>query len=578
MISNDLMKSVPADMRASAEFLLAHLPDSDREAMTDAWFLAELTAAHQVRHASPTGMDVPEEIWLNNVLPHRFIDETPMPWRVDMWERFVEPTHRAASVEDAVYWLNRNVYEIYGVRYHPTKRPHNNMNVAECREVGFASCTGLSILLAAACRAVGLPARLAGVTWPVDQEGDNHTWVEVWDRGVWRVVAARESFGFDRTWFNCRVKGLPVFAVSYAATDAPFPMVWESKHTVHGADVSDRYAALPPTAASPTQIEVRPRAVVIPRIGGEIELTGKLDDPAWAEAEWSAPFVDIEGHLKPPPRFETRVKMLASPTCFYVGAFLKDPHVWGTLTEKNSIMFNDPDFEIFIDPTGDHHNYYEFEINALGTIWELAIERPYRDGGPVHRGENLPNLRSAVHVHGTLNDPSEQDEGWSLEVAIPWADMARFRGGETGPPLEGEQWKVNFSRVHWCFDIVDGAYRKIHRLCHPEDNWVWSPQGAIDMHRPERWGIVQFGGGALRPDESWPAREALMELYYLQKLRAVPARDISELKLGRLDPEVKYVEVIPGSEVDGSGWSAVARLVDGRSFMVTDRGRFTECV
>ncbi len=150
------------------------------------------------------------------------------------------------------------------------------------------------------------------------------------------------------------------------------------------------------------------------------------------------------------------------------------------MTEKNSVIFNDPDFEIFLDPDGDNHDYYEFEINALGTIWELWLERPYRDRGPIHRGHNLDGVKSVVAIDGTLNDPGDIDRGWGVEIAIPWEALAKFGGARSGPPRDGDRWRINFSRVHWGIDIVDGAYRKVPREVCPEANWVWTPQDAID--------------------------------------------------------------------------------------------------
>ncbi len=55
-----------------------------------------------------------------------------------------------------------------------------------------------------------------------------------------------------------------------------------------------------------------------------------------------------------------------------------------------------------------------------------------------------------------------------------------------------------------------------------EDNWVWSPQGVIDMHRPESWGIVQFstaapGSVSFHPDPTGPIRDRLIEVYHAQK-------------------------------------------------------------
>ena len=113
-----------------------------------------------------------------------------------------------------------------------------------------------------------------------------------------------------------------------------------------------------------------------------IQIDGRLDEDAWKTAPWTDPFVDIEGDVRPRPRFQTRAKMLWDDTYFYVAALLEEPHVWGTLTKHDSVIFHDNDFEIFIDPDGDNHEYYEIEINALNTEWDLFLKKPYRDGGP----------------------------------------------------------------------------------------------------------------------------------------------------------------------------------------------------
>ena len=258
------------------------------------------------------------------------------------------------------------------------------------------------------------------------------------------------------------------------------------------------------------------------RASKPVTIDGKLNDGVWKRAAWTDWFVDIRGGSFPEPRFRTRAKMLWDDNYFYVAAELVEPHVWATLTEHDSVIFHDPDFEVFIDPDGDNHNYYEFEMNALNTIWELTLDKPYRDGGPAHLGDNLPGLRSAVHIDGTLNNPSDTDRGWSVEIAFPFKSLARYATAMPCPPKDGDRWRINFSRVEWLIDILDGRYRKVPKEAHPEDNWVWSPQGVIDMHRPERWGYIQFftaapGTAKFRPDPALPARDRLMDVYYRQK-------------------------------------------------------------
>jgi hypothetical protein len=261
-----------------------------------------------------------------------------------------------------------------------------------------------------------------------------------------------------------------------------------------------------------------PKGYVCYRARSPVQIDGRLDDDAWKDAPWTDAFVDIEGDIRPRPRFQTRVKMLWDDRAFYVAALLEEPHVWGTLTKHDSVIFQDNDFEIFIDPDGDNHEYYEIEINALNTEWDLFLKKPYRDGGPALNKWEIPGLKTAVSVAGTLNDSSDRDHSWSVEFAIPWKVLAEFAHRPT-PPQDGDQWRVNFSRVEWQHEIAGGHYRKVPKT--REDNWVWSPQGAIDMHRPERWGYVQFstappGQAVYRPDPAGPIRDRLMQIYYAE--------------------------------------------------------------
>ncbi len=264
---------------------------------------------------------------------------------------------------------------------------------------------------------------------------------------------------------------------------------------------------------------IRPEGYVCLFSKSPIELDGKLDDAAWQSAPWTNEFVDIEGDAKPKPRERTRAKMLWDSQNLYIAAELMETHLQGTITEHDAVIFQDNDFEVFIDPDGDNHQYVEFEMNALNTTWDLRLDRPYKDGGKADNGWEFEGLRSAVHLDGTLNDPSDQDNAWTIEIAIPWTAL-RKSPVNAYPPKQGDRWRVGFSRVEWQFDVVDGKYVKKPNT--KEDNWIWSPQGIIDMHRPERWGFVQFEKPDTAPasyveDGSLIARDTLMEVYHRQK-------------------------------------------------------------
>lgn len=219
-----------------------------------------------------------------------------------------------------------------------------------------------------------------------------------------------------------------------------------------------------------------------------MRIDGVLSEAEWGRAPWTRDFVDIEGAAKPKPSLRTRARLLWDDEYLYIAAELEEPHVWATLTQRDAVIYHDNDFEVFIDPDNDTFNYYELEINALGTVWDLFLTKPYRDNGHAINAWDISGLESAVRINGTLNDARDRDVGWTVELALPWS-VLKEAAPEHRAPRPGEEWRINFSRVEWDVDVVDNAYSKRKQ---PEHNWVWSPQGAIAMHMPEKWGYVRF--------------------------------------------------------------------------------------
>lgn len=254
-----------------------------------------------------------------------------------------------------------------------------------------------------------------------------------------------------------------------------------------------------------------------------IVIDGNDKDPYWQNVEWSDTFIDIEGQKV--PKYQTKIKMLWDETYFYILAKLDDPHVWGDIKERDAIIFHNNDFEVFIDPDGDTHNYYELEINALNTVWDLFLSKPYReDNNVVLNDWTLTGLKSAVKIEGTLNNPNDIDKGWFLEIAIPWSAYKTSYFHQNVPV--DQFWRVNFSRVNWDHSIVNGQYARkkdANDKLLPEYNWVWSPQGVVNMHEPEKWGYVYFSSKTTGEKDTFtiPKSEtvkvALYELYRAQK-------------------------------------------------------------
>ncbi len=267
-----------------------------------------------------------------------------------------------------------------------------------------------------------------------------------------------------------------------------------------------------------------PRGYVCYRASSPIIIDGVPDEQSWQDVPWTDDFIDIEGSSKPVPRLRTRAKVLWDDSNLYVAAELAEPNVWAKLRQRDTVIFYDNDFEVFIDPDGDTQAYYELEVNAFGTAWDLLLLKPYRDGGPPVTGWDIAGLKVGTHVDGTINNPSDTDRGWTTEIRIP---LAALKECAAGLPKAGDKWRLDFSRVEWRTKVEKGEYiKEINPETgkpFPEDNWVWSPQGRIDMHMPEMWGFLQFsaieagrGTESFIPDPDLRLKWALRTIYFAE--------------------------------------------------------------
>ena len=227
-----------ATQAAAVEFLLRHRPVHD--AHVDVHAHAEL--ALQAREALPWATEAPWPIFCEAVLPYACLDEPRQDWRPLLHERCLPLVAHARTASEVVLALNGGMWEKLGVRYEPNLSP-TFMAPLDVLASGRASCTGLSLLLVAACRSVGVPARVAGVgDWGEAFGGGNHVWVEVWVDGGWHHLGAAESSPLDQTWFDVRLHpadGPRVYASTYrrdeptdpAVDDEPvrFPLPWRDE-------------------------------------------------------------------------------------------------------------------------------------------------------------------------------------------------------------------------------------------------------------------------------------------------------------------------------------------------------------
>jgi hypothetical protein len=249
----------------------------------------------------------------------------------------------------------------------------------------------------------------------------------------------------------------------------------------------------------------------------KLAIDGRLDKLAWREAPKSPRFVDLVTGV--PGFLETRMASLWDDENLYVAFWVSEPNVQARLKERDSLVWTENDVEIFI---GGEDCYYEFEINALGTVyevfyvWQDALKKGsrfdvpefdplarkvdvlggFQDGmryGKHPRGArwafmdwDFPGLRTAVQVQGTLNDSSDIDEGWTAEIAFPWRGMKHLAGKRPSPPRDGDVWRMDFSR----FELLVNCGVTVE----PHPGWALNKHGVYDSHIPECFSFIHFSG------------------------------------------------------------------------------------
>ena len=226
-----LMAETPMEQQREMAFLIKNMPDFDREAMDLALLKENVEYAHMVRERYTWAKQLPEDVYLYDVLPYHVVDEVRDSWRKELYEMFAPAVDSCSTMYDAICAVNANIPRLTGVDYN-TKREKTNQSPRESMRQGMASCTGLAILLVDAYRAVGIPARFAGTaSWHYNR--GNHSWTEVWLDGKWRVTEYYFPSKLDHLWFmpdaskaDANNRTYAIYATRFGKADDWFPMVW----------------------------------------------------------------------------------------------------------------------------------------------------------------------------------------------------------------------------------------------------------------------------------------------------------------------------------------------------------------
>ncbi|MCB0633117.1 MAG: carbohydrate-binding family 9-like protein [Saprospiraceae bacterium] len=276
------------------------------------------------------------------------------------------------------------------------------------------------------------------------------------------------------------------------------------------------------TAASNTMAESPCDQFEIPhyyayRTSNPPTIDGRLDETEWQLAPQSPPFRDLISGAA--TIHDTRAAVMWDDENLYVAYWVEEPDLQASITERDGLIYQNNDVELFI---AGKDVYYEFEINAYGTIYEVLFvwEEAYEKGGfhnlpglsydapgrrifngvgyrPHPRGPrigfwnwDLEGLQSAVFTDGTINNSEDRDRGWTVELAVPWAGLSILSVGEDRamPPRSNDIWRMDFSRFN--------QYKEAEPA-KDSGGWAWSPHGVWDSHVPACFTYVHFSGEAV---------------------------------------------------------------------------------
>lgn len=201
-------------------------------------------------------------------------------------------------------------------------------------------------------------------------------------------------------------------------------------------------------------------------------IDGKLDDEVWKAAQEVQLVTSFDGRQVQRP---TRARLLYDDAFIYVSFDCDDPDVWGDLKNKDDSIYNEEVVEIFLDANGDQKTYNELEVSPHNVQFDAAF---------VTRRSDLPaamawdsHMESAVQVRGTIDNDSDQDQGWSVEMKIPIANLMEV---PHVPPQKGDHWRFNLYRLE--------HFKRRQSI----EGQAFSPLFQGDFHNMPRFGTLVF--------------------------------------------------------------------------------------
>jgi predicted esterase len=492
------LRQVAPAQRESLEFLLINMPDRDLEKLSAEYLLENIRLAHLGHERSRWRDQIPQEVFLNYVLPYANINERRDDWRAKFIEQFRPIVEGSDSISAAAVKLNQQVFPQVKVKY-STQRKRADQSPLESIGSGLASCTGLSVLLIDACRSQGIPARFVGTPLWSDDSG-NHSWVEIWD-GDWKFTGAAEPSGdaLNQGWFVGRAATAKaddpryaIYAACFQRTPIHFPLVWDRRNKeIPAINVTARYLKLAeplPEGYLPGRFSVRSansgeRIAVSLRVldaSGKVLVEGLTKDEAYDTNDYlSAP-------LKSGDRYRVEFLDGVEPASVEIEAAEgNSPWVWKREVpakpekmdgEAKAVLAAGPWSEWLAKPASERPPLVEQAWARESLSRDEAVrlrEAFWADHVQRIRAERAEEMEAKVLQRGEQKMPfaykvfgEKPDAGRSLYISM-------HGGGGAPPRVNNQQWE-NQKRL---YKVDEGVYLAPRA---PTDSWDLWHQATID--------------------------------------------------------------------------------------------------
>ena len=229
-----------------------------------------------------------------------------------------------------------------------------------------------------------------------------------------------------------------------------------------------------------SQAEAATHRYLVKRVAGRINIDGRLEEVDWAACEQ----IRLAGYNEGVSvKQQTTARMLWDDSYLYISWHCEDTQIWSTLTARDDTLYEQEVVEVFINPDGDREAYLELEVNPLGTLWDGFVLK--RDSALIGiLAWNSFELRRGVNLEGAVNDPSDTDKSWSVELAVPLKELVT---APNTPPKDGDRWRLNLYRI----DLPQ-------RNKELADYSAWSPVSGESYHDPDRFGEIEFSSQSVR--------------------------------------------------------------------------------